>query len=100
MMPNAIAACASAYVNGPAIAIELSAVATAPARIAALKVDLVDMIIVPVGLHSARSLSAQRTVRSSRTLCYIFGVTRSCDPKTARLELNFLSHVTKDRLQS
>ena len=70
-MPPSMAALTCASVSGAAAAIDASAVATAPAKMAALTVDLVDMPHLSGWLLSARSSSARWAVRPGRPWCYI-----------------------------
>jgi hypothetical protein len=79
-LPASIAAAASASVIGAADAKDASAVATAPARMVALTVDFVDMVLFS-GWFSARRffVDALWSVRSGRAMCYIFAVTQNRD---------------------
>jgi hypothetical protein len=59
-LPAANAAFFSKRVNGAAVAKDASAVAIAPARTAALTVDLVDMFLSPVELVGALLLARRK----------------------------------------
>src|SRR5918992_284969 len=96
-MPLSMAALTCASLSGAAVAMEASAVATAPARTAELIVDLVDMLLPLVGWSARRSSSARWSVRSGRPMCYIYRATQIRDRQVPSLENNSTGLVTKDR---